>query len=184
MRRTLLLTMSVLFCASLVLAQAGSIGVFADQTGVTCDFTLPGTVFNLFVVHVNSPGATQSKFQVVEANGASLVYFGDSYPPGYTVSGNTQTGITITYPTCTLSPHWIVSMLYFASSSSAPCGIVKVVPHPGETGVLAWDCAVPPNQQVASGWSLILNPDGSCTCATIPVEETTWGQIKALYGVE
>lgn len=181
MRRTLLLTMAVLFCASLVLAQAGSIGVFADVNATICN--LAETEFvNVFVVHVSSPGATQSKFKVVQTDGANMIYFGDTVNPLYSGVGNTQTGITITYDTCTASPHWIASIHYFGNASSE-CSRVKVVPHPGETGVLAWDCAGPPNQQVATGGSMRVNPNAWCNC-TVPVWETTWGQIKALYGVE
>ena len=111
-----------------------------------------------------------------------MTYFGDTVNYAYSWVGGTQTGITITYDACTASPHWIASVHYFGNAS-AECSRVQVVPHPDETEVLVWDCAVPPNQQIAGGGEMRVNPNASCDC-TVPVEETTWGQIKAHYGVE
>ena len=181
MRKTLLLTMAILLCASLVLAQPGSIGVFADVNATICNLAETEYI-NVFVVHVNSPGATQSKFKLVQTHGANMIYWGDTVNPAYSSVGNNQTGITITYPTCTASPHWIASAHYLGNDS-AECSRIQVVAHPDETTVLAWDCADPPNAQVASGGRMHVNPNAWCNC-TVPVWETTWGQIKSLYGVE
>ncbi|MDH3198799.1 MAG: hypothetical protein OEO21_11225, partial [Candidatus Krumholzibacteria bacterium] len=57
MRKTLLLTTAILFCASLVLAQAGGIGVFADVDATNCNL-VETQYINVYVVHVYSPGAT------------------------------------------------------------------------------------------------------------------------------
>jgi len=163
--------------------------VFADVGGATCFTDYSGGFLILYVVHVNSPGATQSKFKVVQTNGAALTPFGTgtSLNGAYTTVGSLAAGFTVWYGlgqvgACTASPNWVISLLY-NGGSSPECGRVEIVPHPDETDVLAWDCADPPNAQVASGVSFVLNPNASCDC-TVPVWETTWGQIKALYDVE
>jgi len=47
------------------------------------------------------------------------------------------------------------------------------------------DCAQ--NKLIASGRYGVVNPDSYCDCdgdVSVPVQKTTWGGIKAMYGDE
>ncbi|MCK4776515.1 MAG: hypothetical protein KAT30_17080, partial [Candidatus Krumholzibacteria bacterium] len=72
---------------------------------------------------------------------------------------------------------------YFAQGLSPPCSYIQVVADPlayDPPGIQVADCAFPPNVVNATGGDVVVNPDASCMC-NIPVEETTWGKVKALY---
>jgi hypothetical protein len=56
--------------------------------------------------------------------------------------------------------------------------LIGIVPAPNKPGVRAVDCAE--NSVIITGGQARVNPDGTCQCA-VPVNETTWGNIKALY---
>jgi hypothetical protein len=112
-----------------------------------------------------------------------MLYLSESVTPPYIGTGNASTGITIAYGMCVTSPNMIMKIDFFAQGLSPPCSYIRVVPDPAAVppGVLVADCSFPlPILQIATGGAMVVNPDPSCMCS-IPVEETTWGQVKALY---
>jgi hypothetical protein len=52
------------------------------------------------------------------------------------------------------------------------------VPHPVNGGPNVVDCAE--HLLVATGGKGIVNSNPTCYC-DVPVQDTTWGQVKALY---
>ena len=73
---------------------------------------------------------------------------------------------------------WVFS----CSGTSAPCSKLEVVPDPAvATGTIeVFDCNH--FRLVGGGGLMYVNPDGSCDCGeVVPAEDTSWGQIKALY---
>jgi hypothetical protein len=181
MKKALLLSIAILCISSLAFAQPGSIGVFADPAGLGCDIfdTAPGLVM-VYIIHVYSPGATASQFKV-EANHL-MTYLAELVTAPYIGIGSSPFGIAIAYGGCFPSPNMILTLQYFASGVSPPCGYVRVVDDPTAIppGIYVTDCDSPPNLLTATGGSASVNPDPSCNC-DIPVEETSWGQIKSLY---
>ena len=93
-----------------------------------------------------------------------------------------EDGVEIDYQACLPSGiHHIMTLEYTADGSSPTCSSLEVTHVFWATdpiAVLAWDC----NGQymAATGGILTVNMDNTCKCI-IPVEETTWGGLKALY---
>jgi hypothetical protein len=189
MKRFLLLSIGLLLVAGLAFAQPGSIGVFSNVTGTNCDLydVAPGLVL-IYVVHTMTAGATASQFRVVCAWGFNMTYLAESPTAPYikigTCGGPAGFGCAIAYGSCRPGPNMILTMQYFASGLSAPCSYCQVMPDisitPPKTSVLVTDCANPPHLLNATGGDLVINPTTECMC-DIPVEDTSWGQIKSLY---
>jgi hypothetical protein len=183
MRKLLLLSLVILCVSSFAFAQPpGSIGLFADPGATTCDvYDVPGLLL-IYVVHVYTPGATGAQFRVVCAWGANLTYLSDAVTPPYISIGNSQTGIAIAYGMCVPSPNMILTLQFFAQGLSGPCSYCQVMEDPtaNPPGIYVTDCASPPNLLTATGGDVVINPEPGCYC-NIPIEETSWGQIKSLY---
>ncbi len=173
----------LVFGAGLVMAQAGSIGVFADPAGTNCNLLDGGTgVLSVYVVHVLSNCATASQFAITTGGGFTGVKIGETYQFSLVI-GNTTDGVSIAYGTQLVAPIHLVTISYVISGTSSPCSWIKVVddptaPPPDGPGIYMVDC------QGAlvrlTGGTAIVNDDGSCTC-NVPAEKNTWGQIKSLY---
>ena len=185
MKRSLLIALCVVFCSSMAFAQAGSIMLFSDPGATTCDlYDMPG-IMSVFVFHMYTPGATGAQFMVDHWSwgAGAWIWISDTpIPPPGVYIGNSQTGIQIGYSMCIFQPTMILRIDYFVPFPSPPCSYIQVVGHPTATppGILVADCAVPSNLLTATGGDVVVNPNASCMCS-IPVEETTWGQVKALY---
>ena len=196
----LLLSLCLILClaAGAAFGQAGLISVFSDPGGTSCQFIDTPGVTNLYVVHVNTPGATAGQFAICEGAGFTCDYLAETYPFP-TVIGNTRTGITVGYGGCQASPILMVTMLYICDGSSLSCSTVEVIPDPAEvTGeVVVTDCVVPfPNKLTAAAGRIITNPTIDCNCLAnasltiassnpctppLATQKSTWGSVKALY---
>lgn len=187
MKRFMLLSIGLLLVSSLAFAQTGSIGLFSDVMGTNCDVydSAPGLVL-VYVVHVYTPGATASQFIVADMWGNTMTYLSEAVTAPYikigTCAGPAATGCAIAYGGCVGSPNMILTLQYFASGTTPTCSYLQVMADPSATppGIYVTDCADPPNLLTATGGDVVLNPDATCMC-DIPVEETSWGQIKSLY---
>ncbi len=184
MKKVLLLCICFLVAASITLAQPpGSIGVFADTQGLICDvYDAPG-LLTLHVVHVYTPGATGSQFRLDCStwNNGFWTYLGETFAFP-TVIGNTQTGIAIAYGYCASSPNLLVTVNYFVQGLAGTCQFCQIVADPNAIppGIYVADCSDPPNVVTATGGDVVINPEPGCYC-DIPAQQTSWGQLKALY---
>ena len=88
----------------------------------------------------------------------------------------------IAYGGCYASPNLILTIHYFGNGITPTCSLIKVMPDPSATppGIYVTDCADPPILGGAVGNAMVINPVPGCGC-DIPVEQTSWGQIKSLY---
>jgi hypothetical protein len=93
------------------------------------------------------------------------------------VIGTSISGASVSYEDCLAGSFQLMTVNFFGSSAE-PCGLVAIVPAPSKAGVRAVDCAE--NNVFIPGGEARVNPDTGCQCTT-PVEETTWGSIKAQY---
>jgi hypothetical protein len=164
----------------------GSIGVFADPGATNCDIydTVAGLI-TTYVVHVFTPGATASQFKLdcTTWNPTGFwTHLGETY--AYTsVLGNTQIGVAIAYGACIPGPNLLATVNWFGSGLATPCSFCQIVADPTAVppGIYVADCADPPNVVTATGGDVVINPvPPDCVC-DVPAEETSWGQLKALY---
>jgi len=172
--------------ASMAFAQPGSIGLFADPGATNCNLTdaAPGLML-VYVVHVMSPGATASQFSVTAEPCFAATYLSEAVTAPYIKIGTCWgSGCAIAYGSCVPSPAMILTLQYFGSGLTSGCCFMHVKPDlsttPPKATVLVTDCASPPNLLIATGGEAIVNTDETCNC-NVPVEETSWGQIKSLY---
>ena len=200
MKKALLLTMVLVCCASMAFAQAGppgSIGLFSDDAGTTCNLDDPGfALCKVFVLHLNAPFVTASEWAITEPSCLGADFAGDNSPfdvyigstpffvpgiPGADPPANEDSGgKSVGYGECLESPILVATLTYICDGSTTPCCLQTVVPH-GITGVLsAVDCDS--NLLSAMGGSGIWNADASCPCMLpVATHESTWGRIKAMF---
>ena len=178
MKKALLLTICLMFAASMAFAQPGNLGVFADPTGLSCTLT-PATT-TVYVVHINTAAATACQFALAAPTG--LVHVATVGGTGTLLLGNAQDGAGVAYGSCRGGPIY-VAMVIYAGAVVTPCDLITVVDDPtaNPPGIWMADCTSPDPVQFAitTGGSAIFS-DGTCDC-NVPVEDTSWGQIKSLY---
>lgn len=161
---------------------SGYITAYADESGASCILhdDSPGT-FNVYVLHEDFIGANSWQFMVVNSNGFTASYIGETVTPPLLSFGNTQTGIAIAYPGCLSQDQLLVTITYQGLGTSGQCSYIEVVAHPGYAGILTQGCAFEILPTPTRG-PLLVNPDASCTpWCIVPTRQTTWGSLKAMY---
>lgn len=186
MKRGLLLCMVVLLSAGVVFAQlpGGAVGVYSNDLGTSCNFTDGGGLVSFYLYHLASPGATAIEF-ILDLTGFTFgMHLGDTCP-FLLKQGSFHTGVSIAYQAC-LSANVYLGVTNFLGSGSTPtCHTIFVKAHPipsvpGALNPIAVGC--PSGFLNVSGSYGKFNNDGSCACTgSVPVNESSWGQIKSLY---
>jgi hypothetical protein len=155
--------------------------LFNSMAAVNCNvFDNVPQIINIYVFHMFAPAVSGSQFRVSPFNGALLLYLTEM-SPFVAIKGNSQIGVSIGYQGCFSTPLHILTITYFGQAISPPCSHLQVVPPrlAKPPGILALDCAS--TIRFATGGDIVINPvTPTCTCNS-PVEETTWGKVKALY---
>jgi hypothetical protein len=191
--RILLVVFLLLFTATSAMAQPGWIGVFADAGGTSGDIqdTVPG-LLTVYIVHVNTPGATACQFSMPHPWCFGATYLSEAPTPPYIAIGNSQTGVAIAYGGCIPGPNHVLTIQYFGQGDTPSCCCLYVEPDPTATppGIYVTDCSDPPLLLEAHGGITAINSNSGCTdwylpdgCINdpVPVEDTSWGAIKAIY---
>ena len=179
MKRSMLIAFCLLFGASMVFAQAGAVGVFSDAGGTNCNMVDAGGLVQVYINHVYTTGATASQFMLQPPVG--WTHLGDMWNFS-TVIGSSILGVSVAYGGCFSGPI-ALGVVNFFGASSPSCTIISIVADPAAPSGLieGVDCALPdPGKFFPTGGSAVINPDGTCDCS-IPVRDTTWGGVKALY---
>ena len=170
-------------------AQGGRIQLAGDPGGLTCEFTNASGSFNfVYQIHQASPGTTLSRYMLQPSNAPSFIWVFDNYLP-HSAIGSAPLGVAVAYGACKASPvvigHSGYTMLDFGG-----CESLRVVPDPASTSgtIESIDCSLPtPLKFVAVGSVLTYKVLGTYVCRPaacgqiIPVRDTSWGRIKALY---
>ena len=178
MKKSLLIALTLLCISSLVMAQPGNLGVFADPAGLSC--TLGMTTTLVYVVHFNTAAATACQF-ALEAP-AGLTHLATIAGGTNLLLGNALTGAGVSYGMCRQGPIY-VAMVMYSGAVTTPCDLISVVADPSANppGIYMADCSTPNPVafEITTSGSAVFS-DGSCDC-NVPTEDTSWGQIKALY---
>lgn len=180
MRIATLVVVALLATAVAVGAQTPYIAVYFDQYHTqeteTCQgignldtWYVAAVDFNVFI--------TGAEFAIQYP--PAVIHLADVNTPPVTI-GNTLTGVSMGWPlpqngygllsVCQVQVFWNCDYCVAPFLNNA----VRVVAHPvtGFLGVTDF-----PNFNLVPGIGLT-----ALICATVPVEDTTWGQVKALYG--
>lgn len=151
----------------------GTIAIFSDAT--LTDPTLVDDVprmVDIYIAHLDFGGVTGSEFRTEADAGFTGVWLSETSPWSPYVIGTSPTGVAIAYAQCVMSDIIVIKATYLLTGTSAPCSRLRVVPSPGHDLV------------VCSGCHFVDGPCGAGSLAVscpVPVEETTWGRVKALY---
>jgi len=197
MKRVVLVA-TLLLVPSLVLAQSGYIGVFADPAATNCyiDDEVEAPV-NVYVVHWLTHGATGSRFRVVEKPGITMTYLGET-PNIEGYYGNSRTGVTACYGGCFAGTILLATLHYQGHGTSTMCSFIDTAPPLGSEFIETIDCDPSPKAWSAGHVWLHVNGKVLCTCehddytyyqvllgpkdvCTTPVAPSTWGLIKSFY---
>jgi len=178
MKRALLLTLGILAMASLSMAQPFA-GLYTDNPGFSdCnleDVGPPG-LCPVYLILGGTSGISSS-MMVDASNSGGLVSTGVTVHTLLAI-GDVFTGIDFSYGACLSPPVLLATLNYFCQGTTAACSSLNVAPHPQTGRIVAVTCA--PLAVDAAPMHLTINGDASCPCG-VPVEESSWGQIKALY---
>jgi hypothetical protein len=166
-------------------ARADTIGLYADIAGTNCNIELQSNLTYVHVVHVTN-GSTGCAFMAPRPEcltGAIWVTDQCVLPPPACCCGDSQAGMTWDYGFCQSGTLEIARIVYRRGPLQNPCCVYPVLPHPNSPGgqPLVVDCnsnSVPATVLVAT----VMGDPVACPCGyPVPVEETTWGRVKALY---
>jgi hypothetical protein len=180
MKKFVLTAMLLAIVATPALAQAEDLGLFADNAGLSCEvIDAVAGIKRVYVVHVNSAGATGSEF-LVDTSASTMSLIVSAVPAGFLSIGASDTGISIAYQECKIGTFLVLTMTFDNTGDTAACSRLRLLEDP--TAVppvrIYADCSSIPH--AFPGGQAIVNPDGSCPC-NVATETTTWGNIKALY---
>jgi hypothetical protein len=175
MKRLILVYLLVLPAAAFAQAP-GSIAVFADAGGSDCNVVDEGSLVTLYFFHLATDGATASGWMLdISETGWTFL----SQNIGWGMFCCVHTGQSIGYGSCETGAIYLGNA-NFLGSNVAPCTYISIVPDPSApTGKIeAIDCSE--TKVFPTGGQAVVNATPDCLC-NVPVQETTWGGVKALY---
>jgi hypothetical protein len=166
-------------------AQVPNVGVFFDQNlqymWADCPPGTPLTVLDTCYVALHNANMFVGSVEYMIEYPPYMSYMGDIVPgisgEDYLKAGNSNTGIGVVWPIPKNGFQGILvhmtRFLWNCNGCDAGEQCVMVLPHPdsGKIRAIRWPDL----------WELPLVGMTSSICKTVPVEENTWGGIKALY---
>jgi len=184
MKRALLLSFALMLVAVVGFAQPTPVTGWVAMSPFPSDVSLcelPANLglVNYYVIYVEGlvleefgwSGVTRLEFTAPRPscmNNAAYLGEINQFP---LVVGNTQTGYSVDFEGCQYAT-LICTIQYWIAGYITPCCEYPV--FPGE----AWSCSGVQVAPYARGG--VVNADQNCRCV-VPVQETTWGAVKALY---
>jgi hypothetical protein len=178
MKRLLLIALCFVCASSMAFAQwPGSIGAFGDAGATDCNITDTGSLVEVHIVHVYAIDVAASEF-MLDVSATNWTHMGDTWDFDVYI-GTPLTGASVAYEDCLDGPIHLVTVNFWGTSAPS-CTYIRIVPDPlAVTGEIeAVDCDY--NRIFPTGGRAIVNVNDNCRCC-VPVEETTWGGVKALY---
>jgi hypothetical protein len=164
-------------------AHSDTIGLYNDTAGLSCNLTDIYGLKGVYVVHWTSGNVTASAFSAPKPScWTNATWLSDTDPWGW--PGSSQTGKWCCYGSCITGTRalYLMSINYFVQGTSPACCEYPLLRNPYEE----WDRPIVAdcdgNTFSVPGLVATINGNATCPCGyPVPVEETTWGQVKALY---
>lgn len=182
-----LLIIALFAVPSVALAQAGYIGLFFDPAGTMCSIDeQPNLFVPIYAIHMATAGAGAVQFGVEAGNPSGFIFLGETSPYA-TIIGSVWihdegNGGSVAYGSCVASPNLVKTVNVLTTGTNPPCTPLTVIPDPASlTGTIeVVDCDN--NKLIGGGGHAVVDPDESCPWVCyVPVQESTWGGVKALY---
>ena len=180
MTKTLLLTLLLILGATMAHAGAGSIGVFADPAGMSCNLPDPGPqMTSYYVVHVFTTGAAAVQYSAPKPACSTALWLADENMFPVTI-GTSQDGVAVGYGSCQVGTIHVQTINYMTDGLTPDCCDYPLLPWPYDGMIRATDCNHEYWIPDPTGGRGIIKAGPACNC-DVPVEQTTWGNVKALY---
>ncbi len=189
MKRFISVFMVIALCTTVANAQyGGRVELWADTQMIDCSIvdSQPGVV-NIHMFHTNISEATALQFAAPTPDcwtGATWV--GDAVTALVRIynTHDVDYGISLGYGACLQLPLYLGFMVFMTTGEGLDCCVYPVIaPIWPDGNILASDCTQPMSNRIyPEGGQIVINPNETCECVRpVPVQETTWGQIKSLY---
>jgi len=180
MKRILLFTCVLVYSATMALAGPGTIGIFADPAGMNCNLPDPGPQLTMYyIVHVGTTGAAGVTYSAPKPTCSTAMWLSDANKFSYTV-GSSHYGVTVYYDTaCRVGSIHVQTIVYITDGLTPNCCNYPVLPNPMEGRLAAVTCDFETWVPITGGIGIV-NAGPTCNC-DVPLDETTWGNVKALY---
>jgi len=183
MKKLLLLSLALVMVMSVAAyGQGGAIMLYSDPAGTTCSLgTNPAGTLFIYLYHSFTPGTTASGFRI-QQNNTNFIFAADLPQQGTLTVGDSNVGGDYAYGVCRVGPFNFLNVLYSGLGTALPCSFMQIVAKPSAAFIEGVDCD--DNLVAVDGSRLTVNDTGDCDppCGIIvPVRDSNWGQIKALY---
>lgn len=182
--RAICLAVLVLVIGSGVASQVPPfVGLSTSEQSWECSLDPDTGLVDVFVRIEGWDGLTEVSFRI--DNNTTLIRLGEECPVGATCIGDPETGITVSMPCADATGGLVLlKVTYAGSGDSPPCSRFRIEPPGGTTGSVQFVDCDSGTIGADGGW-LLVKPDGTPGCTdcdmSIPVENTTWGRVKALF---
>jgi hypothetical protein len=101
---------------------------------------------------------------------------------GFSSTQNEFWGLEITWGDCRDLPVYLGKIVFATTGQSQPCCKLEITRPIVEQGPITMECTTPVVVWLVETRGAIINGNPDCPCdEPIPVEQSTWGAIKALY---
>ena len=191
--KTALILVLILAISSVVSAQPpGSVAVYADEMGGSCNVFEAGFV-TLYFFHITEAEMNAVEFVCDVTGVIGWTLLGDISPfmlkqgafTNFPTTPPSSYGCAIAYRECLTGTIYLGKSNFLVTGATPDCTkiVVKNVPQPSIFGSNSPVAVVCPQGLVEiRGSYAYVNPDETCQCSgTVPVESHSWGQIKSLY---
>ena len=164
MKKVLLLMVAVLMISSV--AMAGHVGIYTDGTGSSCSFA---PAFNpaVNIIEKFSLGSTGIRFSM---NPGANMIFGFNTP--FVPVGALGSDLSLAYGQCLNG-----SIVLGTALMQLTGGTMQIIPAQGFPNIIFTDCSF--GEYPATGGTAYVGTTGNCN--EVATENSTWGQVKALY---
>jgi len=188
----ILVVFALLLTPENAIGQAGRISIYSDVASTSCNLTdTAERARQVYVVHQYGAGVTASKFRIEISPGftCALLAVHNAFP---STTGNIYTGVSIPYGACNTSGRILLLTIdLYCYGTSEECAWVVPCPVGAACGTEVVDCT---NQALCGDYQGLWVNNNLCglrcdhedawghACKLpVPLENDTWGRIKAIY---
>jgi hypothetical protein len=161
----------------------GTLLLVTDPDYTSCSIVdVANEEYTFYVLHLPEAGAAGvGNFKVGPLHdGAALTYVGETVP--WPSIGDTQSALSVAYNECLNGEVLVCAVTYTGTGSSPACSFISIYAAytgPSDVEEVTCDYIV---EIITNLGEVVVNPTETCTCdILVPVEETSWGRVKALY---
>lgn len=188
--RVVTLVCAILTVAASAFAQSPPrLELWADAAQSTCQISeSPSglTEVHMFLTGNMSVGGVDFFAVPVPSCWTGATWVGDVLEPGLDAGGSnsqdTIMGMIIGWPGCRDLPVYLGKIVFATTGQALPCCPLEIVAPLDPNGPQSLECSSPQRMWVVGTQGAFINGDDTCPCGPpVPVEDKTWGGIKALY---